>query len=74
MLFNSVTFPVFLLIVLSLYYCLARRWQNLLLLFVDDHHLSGIGAQFYSRYLAGEILNHSCLSASAAEGTSPSKN
>ncbi|MBO7681075.1 MAG: MBOAT family protein, partial [Thermoguttaceae bacterium] len=32
MLFNSFTFPVFLLIVLSLYYCLARRWQNLLLL------------------------------------------
>lgn len=33
MLFNSFTFPVFLLIVLSLYLCLARRWQNRLLLF-----------------------------------------
>ena len=33
MLFNSVTFPVFLPIVLSFCYCLARQWQNRLLLF-----------------------------------------
>lgn len=32
MLFNSFTFPIFLLIVLGLYYCLAHRWQNYLLL------------------------------------------
>ena len=32
MLFNSLTFPIFLLIVLGLYYCLAHRWQNILLL------------------------------------------
>ncbi|MBR2583883.1 MAG: hypothetical protein IKE64_00435 [Thermoguttaceae bacterium] len=25
-------------------------------LFVDDHHLSGVGGQIYSRYIAGEIL------------------
>ncbi|MBO7681088.1 MAG: hypothetical protein J6S75_15625 [Thermoguttaceae bacterium] len=48
--------------------------QDESLLFVDDHHLSGIGAQFYSRYLAEEILNHSCLSASAGQGASPPKN
>ena len=32
MLFNSLVFPIFLLITLGLYYCLAHRWQNVLLL------------------------------------------